>query len=188
MSTTSWEDRPDEKALVLACLSGQRTAQARLYDRYAPAMYNVCMRMMAVQEEAEDILQEAFVDVFSHLDSYRYESTLGAWIKRIVVNRCINKLKSRKMNLVELTSQEPDPEHDHSFDFDEQDLRVAKIKKAMNALPDGYRSVMSLYLFEGYDHQEIGEILQISEETSKSQYSRAKVKLKEIMNNEKFKL
>jgi RNA polymerase sigma-70 factor (ECF subfamily) len=86
------------------------------------------------------------------------------------------------MHLIELTSQEPDPEPDPSFDFDDQDLRVVKIKKAMTALPDGYRTVLTLYLFEGYDHKEIGEILNISEETSKSQYSRAKVKLKELMS------
>ena len=86
------------------------------------------------------------------------------------------------MHLIELTSQEPDPEPDPSFDFDDQDLRVVKIKKAMTALPDGYRTVLTLYLFEGYDHKEIGEILNISEETSKSKYSRAKVKLKELMS------
>ncbi|MBK6389614.1 MAG: sigma-70 family RNA polymerase sigma factor [Saprospiraceae bacterium] len=182
MSTFSWGDRPDEKALVESCLSGLRSAQAALYDRYSKAMYNICLRMMTMPEEAEDLLQESFVDVFSHLHSYRYESTLGAWIKRIVVNRCINKLKSRRMHLIELTSQEPDPEPDPSFDFDDQDLRVVKIKKAMTALPDGYRTVLTLYLFEGYDHKEIGEILNISEETSKSQYSRAKVKLKELMS------
>ena len=183
MSTSSWGDRPDERALVESCLSGQRSAQARLYDRYSPAMYNICLRMISLPEEAEDLLQEAFVDVFSHLQTYRYESTLGAWIKRIVVNRCINRLKSRRLQWVEWNNQEPIPEADAAYDFDEGDLRVAKIKNAMKLLPDGYRTVMTLYLFEGYDHQEIGEILSISEETSKSQYSRAKVKLKELIKS-----
>jgi RNA polymerase sigma-70 factor (ECF subfamily) len=144
-------------------------------------MYSVSLRMLSRPEEAEDVLQESFVDVFTHLQSYRYESTLGAWIKRIVVNRCINKLKSRRIQWVEWNNQEPEPEPDHTFDFDEEDLRVVKIKKAIGLLPDGYRTVLSLYLFEGYDHQEIGEILNISEETSKSQYSRARVKLKELI-------
>jgi RNA polymerase sigma factor (sigma-70 family) len=181
MSTTSWGDRPDERMLVEASLSGHRSAQAKLYDRYSAAMYSICLRMMSQPEEAEDVLQESFVDVFSHLQSYRYESTLGAWIKRIVVNRCINKLKSRRIQWVEWKNQEPEPEPDHHYDFDDEDLRVVKIKKAVSLLPDGYRTVLSLYLFEGYDHQEIGEILNISEETSKSQYSRARVKLKELI-------
>ena len=181
MSTTSWGDRPDERSLVEACLSGHRSAQAKLYDRYSAAMYSICLRMMSRPEEAEDVLQESFVDVFSHLQSYRYESTLGAWIKRIVVNRCINKLKSQRIQWVEWKNQEPEPESDRYLDFDEEDLRVIKIKKAVSLLPDGYRTVLSLYLFEGYDHQEIGEILNISEETSKSQYSRARVKLKELI-------
>ena len=182
MSTFSWGDRPDEKALVESCLSGLRSAQAALYDRYSKAMYNICLRMMTMPEEAEDLLQESFVDVFSHLHSYRYESTLGAWIKRIVVNRCINRLKSRKIQLTELTANhEPLPEKEDGYDFDDDDLRVTKIKKAISLLPDGYRTVLTLYLFEGYDHAEIGEILNISEETSKSQYSRAKVKLKELI-------
>ncbi len=183
MSTSSWGDRPDERALVESCLTGLRLSQAKLYDRYAPAMYNICLRMMTVAEEAEDLLQESFVDIFSHLQSYRYESTLGAWIKRIVVNRCINRLKSRKLQCVEWNNQEPPPESDAHFDFDDEDLRVIKIKNGMKLLPDGYRTVMTLYLFEGYDHQEIGEILGISEETSKSQYSRARVKLKELINH-----
>lgn len=181
MSTTSWGDRPDERDLVDSCLSGRGSAQAKLYDRYSTAMYSICLRMLSRSEEAEDVLQESFVDVFSHLQTYRYESTLGAWIKRIVVNRCINKLKSRRIQWVEWNNQEPEPEPDHYYDFDEEDLRVVKIKKAVSLLPDGYRTVLTLYLFEGYDHQEIGEILNISEETSKSQYSRARVKLKELM-------
>jgi len=182
MSTTIWGNRPDERALVDACLSGQRTAQAKLYDQYSQAMYNVCLRMVTLPEEAEDLLQESFVDVFSHLQSYRHESTLGAWIKRIVINRCINRLKSRKLQLIELSpNHEPILEKEDAFDFDDEDLRVIKIKKAITQLPEGYRTVLSLYLFEGYDHAEIGEILNISEETSKSQYSRAKVKLKELV-------
>lgn len=183
MSTTIWVNRPDEKALVDACLSGQRTAQAKLYDQYSQAMYSICLRMVTRSEEAEDVLQESFVDVFSHLQSFRHESTLGAWIKRIVVNRCINRLKSRKLQWAELTNQEPDPEQDAALDFDDEDLRVTKLKKGITLLPDGYRTVLSLYLFEGYDHAEIGEILGISEETSKSQYSRAKSKLKELIVN-----
>ncbi|MEP7266064.1 MAG: sigma-70 family RNA polymerase sigma factor [Saprospiraceae bacterium] len=181
MSTSIWGDRPDERALVDACLSGQRTAQSDLYHRYSQAMFNICLRMVSLPEEAEDLLQESFVDVFSHLQSYRFESTLGAWIKRIVVNRCINRLKSRKMQLTELSNKEFEAEQNDAFDFDDEDLRVIKIKKAITMLPDGYRTVLTLYLFEGYDHAEIGEILQISEETSKSQYSRARVKLKELI-------
>ena len=181
MSTPDREERPEERALIEACLTGKRLAQSALYERYSKAMYQICLRMMVVPEEAEDILQEAFVDVFSHLQSYRYESTLGAWIKRIVVNRCINRLKSRRLQLVELSNQELPATPFVEVDFEDQLLKVNRIKSAMKSLPDGYRTVLSLYLFEGYDHQEIGEILGISEETSKSQYSRARGRLKEMI-------
>ena len=148
-------------------------------------MFNICLRMMNNREEAEDLLQEAFSEAFHQLENFRYESAFGAWLKRIIVNRCINALKRKKTELVLF-----DDFHsfDHSAaekdDFEEDiQLTVKKIRAAVEKLPDGYRIVFSLYLFEGYDHAEISQIMGITESTSKSQYLRAKQKLKEILKN-----
>ncbi|GJM33143.1 MAG: DNA-directed RNA polymerase sigma-70 factor [Saprospiraceae bacterium] len=165
--------------LIELCKSGNRQAQFELYRLYSKAMYNLCLRMVKNDMDAEDMLQQSFVDVFSKLDSFRYQSSIGAWIKRIAVNNCINFLKKRHLLIEELTENhhevtDTDPEI-HSM------LTVDMVKKAMVELPDGYRIVFSLYLLEGYDHKEIGEILGVSEATSKSQYCRARKKLKEVL-------
>ena len=143
-------------------------------------MYNVCIRMVKSDLDAEDLLQNSSVDVFTKLDTFRYQSSIGAWIKRIVINNCINFLKKRRLYMEEL--------QDHHVGVAEEEddgpsfgLSVQEVQFALDQLPDGYRVVFSLYLLEGYDHKEISDILNISEATSKSQYSRAKRKLKEIL-------
>jgi RNA polymerase sigma-70 factor (ECF subfamily) len=144
-------------------------------------MYNVGFRIVNNTEEAEDVLQDAFISAFNNLGSYRGDSTFGAWLKRIVINKAINYLNKRKPERM--------PE-DERFDVKEEEdvdvlegfpFTVEKVRAAIEALPDGYRSVLSLYLLEGYDHGEIAEILGITESTSKSQFNRAKKKLKELL-------
>lgn len=166
-------------ALVDDCRSGNRKAQFELYKLYANAMYNVALRIVNDDAEAEDVLQEAFLDAFSRIADFRQESTFGLWLKQIVINRAINFLRKRKAELVSLDEVEiaDEPTDDES----ETTLKVESIKAAINELPDGYRLVLTLYLFEGYDHEEIAHILKISENTSRSQYSRAKRKLNEIL-------
>jgi RNA polymerase sigma-70 factor (ECF subfamily) len=139
--------------------------------------------MVRNEMDAEDLLQNSFIDVFTKIDSYRYESTIGAWIKRIVINNCINFLKKRRLKYESWDEQMKEPVV-REDNIPEHTLTVSAVKKAMSKLPDGYRTVFSLYLLEGYDHKEIGSILEISEATSKSQYSRAKKKLKEIMKTQ----
>lgn len=134
--------------------------------------------------DAEDLLQQSFVDVFTKMDTFRYESSIGAWIKRIVVNNCINFLKKRRLNLESLDDRFHHMPEDGPVD--ELKLNVDTINHAMTELPDGYRVVFSLYMFEGYDHKEIGEILNITEATSKSQFSRAKKKLKELLEGKRL--
>jgi RNA polymerase sigma factor (sigma-70 family) len=171
--------------VVERCKGGDRQAQFELYRLYSQAMYNICLRMLGNQHDAEDLLQNSFVDVFRHLQSFRYQSSVGAWIKRIVVNNCINHLKKRRLAITELNERTVSDEPDSGFQESYQPkLSVETVKKAVAALPDGYRVVFSLYMFEGYDHKEIGEILDISEATSKSQYSRAKRKLRELLESE----
>jgi len=173
---------PDlEQQLVEACIRGDRSAQLSLYNRYSKAMYNTCLRMLRSEADAEDALQTAFVEVFGKLDSFRFESTLGAWIKRIVVNTCINHLKKRRLVTIDWDEQIPEPQVASEEYDDDHNLEVDRIRKAILELPDGYRTVFSLYLLEGYDHAEIGQILNISETTSKSQYSRARQKLRQIL-------
>lgn len=144
-------------------------------------MYNVGFRIVNNTEEAEDVLQEAFISAFRNLHHYRGDSTFGAWMKRIVINKAINYLHKRKAERM------PD---DEQWDIREEEVEnilegfpfsVEQVRGAIDRLPDGYRSVLSLYLLEGYDHAEIGEIMGITESTSKSQFNRAKKKLKDLL-------
>ncbi len=169
--------------MIESCMKGDVRAQYQLYSLYSKAMYNICYRMTGQQEEAEDMLQESFTYAFSKLGSFRFESSFGAWLKRIVVNTCINHLKKRKVDLV-YTEQYNDPAPDEDFvDYTEIRFKVDSVMRAMEQLPRGYRVVFSLYLLEGYDHAEISEILGITESTSKSQFLRAKQKMKEILTS-----
>lgn len=168
--------------LVEKCKKGNRPAQFELYKLYSRAMHNVCIRMVKSEMDAEDLLQNSFVDVFSKLHTFRYQSSVGAWIKRIVVNNCINFLKRRKVYFEEL--KDFHQETPNESPAENYGLDVDSVNRALLKLPDGYRVVFSLYLLEGYDHKEIAQILSISEATSKSQYSRAKRKLRELLASE----
>jgi len=134
-------------------------------------------------DEAQDMLQEGFTDAFRRLGTFRFESTFGAWLKKIVVNKCINALEKRRIKWAEeeisdlqITDQDVD-----AVDEERLQLSVERIKKAMSRLPEGARVIFSLYLLEGYDHTEIAEILQITESTSKTQFMRARQMVKEIL-------
>ena len=168
------------KEIIELSKAGNSRAQYQLYQLYCSAMYNICYRMMNNKEEAEDMLQESFTEAFLKLETFRYDSAFGAWLKRIVINKCINSIKRKKAELV-YTDDLPDKktEDQGEDDLDTATLKVRDVQKAMEKLPQGYRVIFSLYLLEGYDHSEIAGILKISESTSKSQYSRAKQKIKE---------
>jgi RNA polymerase sigma factor (sigma-70 family) len=173
--------------LVERCKLGERKAQYELYKNYSKAMFNICMRILNHNGEAEDALQEAFVDAFTNLHQFRQQSTFGAWLKQIVVNKAINHVRSRKMQWVEMDEcLEKIDDCDcsdsyYGWDDYEINLEVERIRQTILKLPDGYRVVLSLYLFEGYDHEEIGEVLGISESTSRTQYMRAKRRLTEML-------
>ncbi len=166
-------------ALVNDCRAGNRKAQFELYKLYASAMYNVALRIVNDDAEAEDVLQEAFLDAFNRIADFRQETTFGLWLKQIVINRAINYLRKRKAEFVGLDDVEIEDEP--ATDFEETHLKVEAIKAAIAELPDGYRVVLTLYLFEGYDHEEIAHILKITENTSRSQYMRAKRKLNSLL-------
>lgn len=170
------------KSIIEQCKKGNAKSYYKLYDLYSKAMFNVCVRLLNSIEEAEDVLQVAFTDAFMQLKTFNYESTFGAWLKKIVINRCINQLKKHKETLFELEKIEIISEDEQE---QEPKYTVCDIQEAMKVLPDGSRTIFSLYLLEGYDHAEISEILNISESTSKSQYMRAKQKIrKQLLNRE----
>jgi RNA polymerase sigma factor (sigma-70 family) len=166
--------------LIERCKLGDRDAHYKLYRLYSRAMYNVAYRIIGREEDAEDALQEAFISGFRNLESYRGDAAFGAWIKRIVVNKAINIVKKRRFESIPDDDRFDVAESDDSAEYKEE-LTVERVKSAIAQLPDGYRSVLTLYLLEGYDHQEIAEIMNISESTSKSQLNRAKSKLRELL-------
>lgn len=176
-----------ESYLIAECLKGKRQAQHTLYHRYCDAMYNVCYRMLGSQAEAEDTLQESFVDIFRRIDTFRGESSLGAWIKRIVINHCLNGLKRRRIEFAEMTEQVHNIPEEEYVGEEHIAYEVNRVREGIMRLPDGYRQVLTLYLIEGYDHGEIADILGISEAGSKSQYSRAKAKLKGMLKSDGVK-
>jgi RNA polymerase sigma factor (sigma-70 family) len=170
------------KDLIEASRKGNDLARYQLYRLYSKAMYNICYRLMRNKEEAEDILQEAFVLAFQKLDTFRLESEFGSWIKRIVVNTCLNALNKKKVELVYCENFYHNDVKDEEENFIE--FSVDNVMRAMELLPSGGRMIFSLYLLEGYDHGEISQILGITESTSKSQFMRAKRKIAEILKTQ----
>ena len=171
------------KEIIELSKAGNNKAQYQLYQLYAKAMYNICYRMMNNREEAEDMLQESFSEAFLKLDAFRFDSPFGAWLKRITVNKCINALKKRKADLVTVENLPEQAIEDESRG-DISGLSIERVQQALEHMPEGYRIIFSLYLLEGYDHAEISQIMGISEATSKSQYSRARQRIKEIIINQ----
>jgi len=167
--------------IVEKCKKNNRKAQLQLYNQYCDGMYVVAMRFVKDSMEAEDIVQESFIKAFSKLYQYKAEVTFGAWLKRIVINKSIDLLKSKKQHLQDL-----DEVHLKVVDTDyesewlvEDTITIDEVKEAINNLADKYKYVVMLYLIEGYDHQEISQILNISEVASRTQLLRGKAKLKE---------
>jgi len=166
-------------SLVNECRQGNQKAQFELYKLYIRAMYNVALRIVNDEAEAEDVLQESFLDAFTRIENFREETTFGLWLKQIVINRSINYLRKRKAEFVPI--DDVDVAEEESQDPESLELKINEIREAVAELPDGYRVVLTLYLFEGYDHEEIAHILKISENTSRSQYMRAKIKLNSLL-------
>ncbi|MFK7755385.1 MAG: RNA polymerase sigma factor [Flavobacteriales bacterium] len=169
--------------LIERCRKNERKAQHELYQLYSTPMYHVSLRIVNNTQEAEDILQEAFIDMFRKLDTFRGESTFGAWFKRIVANKSINAIK-KKVRFTEDIDSLPDHQEEET-EGEEPEYTVEHIKLAMSELSHGFRTVFALYMFEDYSHVQIAEELGISVGTSKSQLSRAKLKVRERLLNQK---
>jgi RNA polymerase sigma factor (sigma-70 family) len=176
--------------LISNCRKGDRKAQFEVYRLYFKAMYNTSLRIVSQPAEAEDIMQEAFLSAFRKIETYKGDVSFGAWLKRIVINKSIDALRQRKLRFEEMDGREPDevPEHVRDFEEDDQikkETMIAQVKEAIRELPQGYRVVLTLALIEGYDHEEIAQVLSIGESTSRSQLVRARKKLIEILNNKR---
>lgn len=169
--------------IIDRCKKKEQNAQFQLYKLYYKAMYNTCVRIVKDTTEAEDIMQEAFLSAFDKINTYKGDVSFGAWLKKIVINKAIDAQRNKKKFFEQIDDKISLIENDdYNPEIDELNKdKISKILKAVSQLSDGYRIVLTLFLFEGYDHDEISKILNISNSTSRSQYARAKVKLKEIL-------
>lgn len=174
----------NESELIQACIRGERKSQKQLYDKFAGKLYAVALRYMKSQEEAGDVLQDAYIKIFSRLDSFRFDCPLEVWMRRIVINTALTAIGKRKINY-----------NLEDFEYEGADenlglenLGYAALLQWISALPDGCKTVFNLYAIEGYKHAEIAELLGISEGTSKSQFSRARSILMEKIEIENSKL
>lgn len=174
---------PKHLKLIEACKKGDRKSQFELYRLYSSAMYNTTLRIVRDPDDAEDVMQEAFLKAFSKIGTYRGEVSFGAWLKRIVVNKSLDflRLRRERISLEDVDELEEIPED--ATRIIELAYSAEDIRRAIYALPEGYRIVLSLILLEGYDHEEVSEILRISNATSRTQYHRAKKRLAELLKN-----
>ena len=165
-------------------LLNDKEAQYSLYQLYYRSMYNTSLRIVNSSDDAEDIMQESFLTAFQKLSSYKGEVSFGTWLKRIVVNRSLDYLRKRKVAFEEVSSDLPVYEEERE---NEPIFTVEEVKNAIYQLSDGYRTILSLLLLEGYDHEEVSEILGISNVTSRTQFCRAKQHLRDLLIDKRVK-
>jgi RNA polymerase sigma factor (sigma-70 family) len=169
-----------EEQMLTGSIRNNAAAQEAFYDRFSPRMLGVCYRFAKSREDAEDMLQEGFIKIFTQLNQYRNEGSLEGWIRRVIVHTCINVLKKNKK-----FADTVDIAYAHGFatkeDLVPSLLQAKQVVECIRSLPVGYRTVLNLYAIEGYSHKEIGEMLEIGESTSRSQYTRAKAMLEDIL-------
>ncbi|MEJ8840864.1 RNA polymerase sigma factor [Lacibacter sp. H375] len=177
---------PSADLLVQQCLNGEASAYRALYDRYSKAMYNTALRILNRTDDAEDILQEAFTDAFQQLRSFEGRSTFGAWLRQIVVYKSIAHLKKQKLHVNGLETDAENIADETVLEEDEVWYTVDSIKQAMQKLPDGYRTVLTLHLIEGFEQEEVAEMMKVAHSTVRTQYMRAKQKLLQLLKQEVY--
>jgi RNA polymerase sigma factor (sigma-70 family) len=176
----------NEKQLVEACMAGVRTAQYQLYERYSGKMYALSLRYIKDKDEAKDVLQNAFIKVYENIGKFRFDCPLEAWIRRILINTALRAIQNKKefQDIDELDFATQDFSYSENMSLSYLDYE--QLMALVHSLPDGCKTIFSLYAIDGYKHQEIAELLGINEGTSKSQYARAKkllIRKIEIENN-----
>jgi len=156
-----------ENDIIKGCIKGRADCQRMLFEAYARKMMSVCLRYVVNHHDAEDILQEAFIKVFAHIQQFKFEGSFEGWLRRIVVNTALKTLQKKKLHFAEVNEITiPAVSADASAP---SSLQVEQLMKLLNSLPDGYRIVFNLYVIEGYDHEEIAKMLNIQTSTSRSQ-------------------
>jgi RNA polymerase sigma factor (sigma-70 family) len=169
-----------EEQMLSGSVRNQAAAQEALYNRFSPRMLGVCYRYAKNKEDAEDMLQEGFIKVFTQLHQYRGEGSLEGWIRKVIVHTCINILKKNKK-----FNDSVDIFHANSLtireDYIPSIMQAKQVVECIRLLPLGYRTVLNLYAIEGFSHKEIANMLEIEESTSRSQYTRAKAMLESIL-------
>lgn len=182
-----------QKEIITQCLNNNRQAQFKLYEKYSPAMFGVCLRYAKNSTDAEDILQEGFIKVFRYLKDYSGRGSFEGWIRKIMVNSALNFYKRK--NLISKGVDPEDAQHYLPINFNNDALSKMdheELLKLIRKLPEGYRTVFNLNIIEGYSHKEIGSLMKISVNTSKSQLSRARSSLKrkvtELLQSEESKI
>ncbi len=178
----SAKESMEEQELIQDCIAARPKAQKALFDIYAPKLYVVCLRYMKDQMRAQDVLQDAFVKIFTHIGNYKSEGAFEGWLKKIAVNTCLDQLRKDKKLLTDVSLDDVSHKLAHQ-DYSVEKLMADDLLKLVQALPDGYRTVFNLFAIEGYSHQEISVKLGISESTSKTQYLRARAYLKDRIEN-----
>ena len=166
--------------LVEKCRDNDPRAQMELYDAYCQSMFNTAFNMVKDDALAQDLMHEAFLKAFKKINSFTGEATFGSWLKRIVINQCLDWMKRKKVETVELKDY-MDPVADEGAWHVDPEISLNEIVRCIEELPLKCKNVVKLYLLEGYDHQEVAQILEISEVASRSQLSRGKSRLKELL-------
>ncbi|MDP1841880.1 MAG: sigma-70 family RNA polymerase sigma factor [Sediminibacterium sp.] len=174
-----------EQAILVGCLKNDPTAQRELYNRYSPKMLSVCYRFSQSREDAEDMLQEGFIKIFTQIHTFQNKGAFEGWVRRIIVHTCINFLKKNKK-----FAENVNLDHAGYLEVKEETIpsimQARQVIECIRLLPLGYKTVLNLYALEGYSHKEIGEMLDIEESTSRSQYTRAKTMLEMILMKKKI--
>ncbi|MBD0779179.1 RNA polymerase sigma factor [Maribacter sp. ANRC-HE7] len=171
--------------VVEQCKANDRKAQMQLYKQYCEGMFCVAMRYVQNTNDAEDVIQEAFIKAFQKIHQFKGEVTFGAWLKRIVINKSIDFLKTKKQHLVALDENYLKITDDNDWTVD-NGITIDRVKSAIGKLPDKYRYVVMMFLIEGYDHREIAQVLKLTETTSRTRLLRGKSYLKELLMEKNY--
>jgi RNA polymerase sigma-70 factor (ECF subfamily) len=166
----------DRESLIQECIRGEAVAQRRLFESLAPKMLSICIRYLGNKEEAEDVCQISFVKLFNNLSDYNNEGSFDGWVRRIFVNTCLDQLRKNKKTKYDIPMDDVDYRLENN-DYIMERMEAADLMKIVEEMPPGYRTVFNLFAVEGYSHREIAERLDITENTSKSQYKRARTHL-----------
>jgi len=173
------------KILIKQCQENRTSAQAELYNQFSAQLFSVCLRYADNYDDAQDIFQDGFIMIFHKINQFRFEGSFEGWLRRIMVNCCIEKHRNKNYLYVINEELTPDESSDEEEDIEPEEYSYDEILAFIRSLPDRYNQVFNLYAIEGYSHQQIAEMLQISVGTSKSNLSRAREKLKELIKKNK---